>query len=36
MWPILIGERSYYDIAQTDEAGYWEFDSAKLDALAKR
>jgi hypothetical protein len=36
MWPILIGEHSYYDIAQTDEAGYWEFDPSKLDALTKR
>ena len=36
MWPILIGERSYYDIAKTDEAGYWEFDPSKLDALTRR
>jgi hypothetical protein len=36
MWPILIGDRSYYDIAQTDEAGYWEFDPLKLVGLTKR
>jgi hypothetical protein len=36
MWPILIGDRSYYDIIQTDEPGYWEFDASKLVALTKR
>jgi hypothetical protein len=36
MWPILIGDRSYYDIARSDEAGYWEFDPSKLVPLTKR
>jgi hypothetical protein len=36
MWPILIGERSYYDIARSDDAGYWQFDPSKLVALTKR
>ena len=25
-----------YDIAQTNEAGYWEFDPSKLVALTER
>ena len=36
MWPILIGDRTYYDIAQSNDAGYWEFDPSKLSALTKR
>lgn len=36
MWPILIGDRSYYDIAQSTETSYWEFDPTKLSALTKR
>jgi hypothetical protein len=36
MWPILIDDRSYYDIARSDDAGYWEFDPSKLVALTKR
>jgi len=36
MWPILIGDRSYYDFAQSDETSYWEFDPAKLRTLTNR
>jgi hypothetical protein len=36
MWPILIGDRSYYDMARSDDIGYWEFDPSKLVALTKR
>jgi hypothetical protein len=36
MWPILIGDRSYYDFARSDEASYWEFDPSKLTALTRR
>ena len=36
MWPILIGDRSYYDIARSDEPSYWEFDPSKLLALTNR
>jgi hypothetical protein len=36
MWPILIGDRSYYDIARSDEPGCWQFDPSKLVALTKR
>ncbi|WFU79409.1 hypothetical protein QA645_33685 [Bradyrhizobium sp. CIAT3101] len=36
MWPILIGDRSYYDIARSDETSYWEFDPAKLTNLTNR
>jgi hypothetical protein len=36
MWPILIGDRSYYDFAKSDETSYWEFDPSKLVALTKR
>ena len=36
MWPILIGDRSYYDIARSDEPSYWEFDPSTLVALTTR
>jgi hypothetical protein len=36
MWPILIRNRSYYDIARSDEPSYWEFDPSKLLALTTR
>ena len=36
MWPILIGDRSYYDFAQSDEPSYWEFDPDKLVAVTSR
>jgi hypothetical protein len=36
MWPILIGDRTYYDFAQSSEPSYWEFDPSKLVALTKR
>jgi len=35
MWPILIGNRSYFDIARSDDVGYWEFDPNTLTALTK-
>jgi hypothetical protein len=33
---ILIGDRSYYDIAQSNDPGYWEFDPSHLISLTKR
>jgi hypothetical protein len=36
MWPILIGDRSYYDFARSDEPSYWEFDPDKLTAVTSR
>jgi len=36
MWPILIGDRSYFDIAQSDESLHWEVDPSELDDLTKR
>jgi len=36
MWPILIGDRSYYDYAQSDDESYWEFDPSRLTPLTKR
>ncbi|BAM87660.1 hypothetical protein S58_16520 [Bradyrhizobium oligotrophicum S58] len=36
MYPVLIGDRSYYDIMQTDETSYWEFDPSSLISLTKR
>jgi hypothetical protein len=36
IWPILIGDRSYFDIAQSDEKLYWEVDPSELDDLTKR
>ncbi|WP_338828342.1 hypothetical protein [Bradyrhizobium sp. 27S5] len=36
MWPILIGNRSYYDFARSDEPSYWEFDPDKLVDLTNR
>jgi hypothetical protein len=36
VWPILIGDRSYFDIAKSDELEHWEFDPAKLTSLTKR
>ena len=35
-WPILIGEKSYFDFAQSDEVGMWKFDPATLDSLTTR
>lgn len=35
IWPILIGDRSYFDSAQTDEALYWEVEPSALDDLTK-
>ena len=34
--PILISDRSYFDIAQSDEVGYWEFNPDTLTVLKKR
>lgn len=36
MWPILIGDRSYFDFAKSDEKSYWEFDPTKLAAITSR
>jgi hypothetical protein len=36
MWPILIGDKSYFHILGTDQAGYWEFDPDTLTQLTKR
>jgi hypothetical protein len=36
MWPILIGDCSYYDFARSDETSYWEFDPSKVVALTTR
>lgn len=36
VWPILIGDRSYFDIARSDEPAYWLFNSTKLAALTDR
>jgi hypothetical protein len=36
MWPILIGDRTYYDYAQSDDPSYWEFEPSKLASLTKR
>ncbi|WP_316234491.1 hypothetical protein [Bradyrhizobium sp. SZCCHNR1020] len=36
MWPILIGDRSYYDFARSDETSYWEFDPDTLFNLTSR
>lgn len=36
VWPILIDDKSYFDIARSDDVCYWEFDPSKLDALTKR
>jgi hypothetical protein len=35
-WPILIGDKSYFDFAQGDEVAMWEFDPATLVALTNR
>jgi hypothetical protein len=36
MWPILIDDRSYFDIARSGDTGYWEFEPSKLVALTQR
>jgi hypothetical protein len=36
VWPILIGDKSLFDIARSDEVDYLEFDPSKLVALTKR
>jgi len=33
IWPILIGDQSYFDIAQSDEALYWEVDPSAFEDL---
>jgi hypothetical protein len=33
IWPILIGNRSYFDIAQSDEPLYWEVDPSAFHDL---
>jgi len=35
-WPILIGDKSYFDIAKSDDADHWEVDPATLSSLTKR
>jgi hypothetical protein len=35
-FPVLIGEKSYFDFATGDNVGLWEFDPASLEALTKR
>jgi hypothetical protein len=37
VWPILIGNRSYFDIVRSrNEVGYWEFDPAILTSVTNR
>lgn len=36
MWPILIGDRTYYDIGKSNDPCYWEFDPSQLTPLTKR
>jgi hypothetical protein len=35
-WPILIGDTSYFDLAQGGDAGRWEIDPTRLVPLTKR
>ena len=35
-WPMLIGNRSYFDFAQSGDAQHWEIDPATLIAMTKR
>jgi hypothetical protein len=35
-WPMLIGDRSYFDFAQSGDAPHWEIDPATLVAMTKR
>jgi hypothetical protein len=35
-WPILIGDKSYFDFAQGDDAPDWQIDPARLVPLTKR
>jgi len=35
IWPIMIDDRSYFDIAQTDERLHWEVDPSGLNDLTK-
>jgi hypothetical protein len=35
-WPILIGGKSYFDFAESDEVTMWKFDPATLVALTNR
>lgn len=36
VWPILIGDKTYDDIARSDEHEHWEFDPNTLDALTEK
>jgi hypothetical protein len=36
VFPVLIGDKSYFDFAKGDDVGPWEFDQASLEALTKR
>ena len=35
-WPMLIGDKSYFDFAQSGDAQHWEIDPATLVAMTKR
>src|SRR5262249_35178931 len=35
-FPVLIGDKSYFDFAKGDDVGLWDFDPASLEALTKR
>jgi hypothetical protein len=35
-FPVLIGDKSYFDFAKSDEVALWEFDPASLEAMTKR
>jgi hypothetical protein len=35
-FPVLIGDKSYFDFAKGDDVGLWEFEPASLEALTKR
>jgi hypothetical protein len=35
-WPILIGDRSYFDFAQSGNAEDWEIDQSQLAPLTQR
>jgi hypothetical protein len=35
-WPILIGDKSYFDFAQSGNAEDWEIDPAGLVPLTQR
>jgi hypothetical protein len=35
-WPILIGDRSYFDLGQGGDAQDWSIDQAQLTPLTNR